>query len=370
MGYSDFLEEVRAKRIKTATIQEGQGGTEIVATTNDERKIKTTATYLDRGLVGDLIANGVKFDVKPREEGSLIMTLLAIPILGETIRWRRVISTAVGGMPITTTIEWLERYSVNLRYNRELRDDLPALRRVAVPRPGGGEIPLEEVADIQISRGPMVIRSEGTRPNSWVFIDLSTSDLGGYVKQPSLNCGGQELNGVFEATGWDNILYRSYLQGETPKSIRGKVDEIAAFSELGEFLNIPVRNYSAGMMLRLAFSIATAINPEVLLVDEILAVGDLAFLHKAKARMRDLMSASRVMVMVAHDLLAIAEVCNRVIWMEHGRVRAQGEPKEIVTQYIAACVKNPSPELGLALNGLEGVRGAPLPPLPEPGKAA
>jgi energy-coupling factor transporter ATP-binding protein EcfA2 len=76
------------------------------------------------------------------------------------------------------------------------------------------------------------------------------------------------------------------------------------------------------------------------------------------------------MVMVAHDLLAIAEVCNRVIWMEHGRVRAQGEPKEIVTQYIAACVKNPSPELGLALNGLEGVRGAPLPPLPEPGKAA
>jgi len=77
MGYSDFLEEVRAKRIKTATIQEGQGGTEIVAVTNDERKIRTTATYLDRGLVGDLIANGVKFDVKPREEGSRLMTLLA-----------------------------------------------------------------------------------------------------------------------------------------------------------------------------------------------------------------------------------------------------------------------------------------------------
>ena len=76
LGYSEFLEEVRAKRIKTATIQEGQGGTEIVATTNDDRKIKTTATYLDRGLVGDLISNGVKFDVKPREEGSLLMTLL------------------------------------------------------------------------------------------------------------------------------------------------------------------------------------------------------------------------------------------------------------------------------------------------------
>jgi cell division protease FtsH len=76
MGYSDFLEEVRNKRIKNAVIQEGQGGTEIVAITTDDRKVRTTATYLDRGLVGDLINNGVKFDVKPREEGSLLMTLL------------------------------------------------------------------------------------------------------------------------------------------------------------------------------------------------------------------------------------------------------------------------------------------------------
>ncbi|MCZ4312023.1 ATP-dependent zinc metalloprotease FtsH [Comamonadaceae bacterium G21597-S1] len=76
MGYSDFLEEVRGKRIKSALIQEGQGGTEIIAVTNDDRKIRTTATYLDRGLIGDLISNDVKFDVKPREEGSLLMTLL------------------------------------------------------------------------------------------------------------------------------------------------------------------------------------------------------------------------------------------------------------------------------------------------------
>ena len=76
MGYSDFLEEVRGKRIKSAIIQEGQGGTEIIAVTTDDRRVKTTATYLDRGLVGDLINNGVKFDVKAREEGSLLMTLL------------------------------------------------------------------------------------------------------------------------------------------------------------------------------------------------------------------------------------------------------------------------------------------------------
>ena len=76
MGYSDFLDEVRNKHIKSAIIQEGQGGTEIIAVTTDDRRVKTTATYLDRGLVGDLINNGVKFDVKAREEGSLLMTLL------------------------------------------------------------------------------------------------------------------------------------------------------------------------------------------------------------------------------------------------------------------------------------------------------
>ena len=76
VGYSEFLEQIRNKQVKTATIQEGQGGTEIVGITNDDKKIRTTATYLDRGLIGDLIANHVKFDVKPREESSLLMTLL------------------------------------------------------------------------------------------------------------------------------------------------------------------------------------------------------------------------------------------------------------------------------------------------------
>ena len=76
IGYSDFLEEVRSKRIKSVTLQEGQGGTEIVATTSDDKRLRSTATYLDRGLVGDLINAGVKFDVKPREEPSLLMNIL------------------------------------------------------------------------------------------------------------------------------------------------------------------------------------------------------------------------------------------------------------------------------------------------------
>jgi ABC-type polysaccharide/polyol phosphate transport system ATPase subunit len=143
----------------------------------------------------------------------------------------------------------------------------------------------------------------------------------------------------YEATGWENILYRAYLQGETPTSIRGKIDSIAEFTELGDFLNLPVRNYSAGMLMRLAFSIATAVDPEVLLVDEVLAVGDLAFLQKAKARMRELMKNARVMVMVAHDLPTILEMCSRVVWMERGRVMADGAPGVVVEQYIESAAR-------------------------------
>ena len=87
-----------------------------------------------------------------------------------------------------------------------------------------------------------------------------------------------------DATGWENICFRGYLQGETPHTIRDKIQPIADFSELGDFLNTPVRYYSAGMRLRLAFSIATAIEPEILLVDEVLSVGDMAFMEKAAMR--------------------------------------------------------------------------------------
>jgi Cu(I)/Ag(I) efflux system membrane protein CusA/SilA len=94
---------------------------------------------------------------------------------------QEIIRVALGGMPVTTIAEGLERYAVTLRYSRELRDNIPALRRIAIALPQGGEVPLEEIADLSISQGPMVIRTEAGRPNTWVFVDLSTSDLGGYV---------------------------------------------------------------------------------------------------------------------------------------------------------------------------------------------
>jgi ABC-type polysaccharide/polyol phosphate transport system ATPase subunit len=138
-----------------------------------------------------------------------------------------------------------------------------------------------------------------------------------------------------DATGWENITYRSYLQGETPASLRAKIDDIGAFSELGDFLNLSVRNYSAGMRMRLAFAIATATEPEILLIDEVLAVGDMAFQMKARARMRELMSASRLMVVVSHDLNTIKETCNRAYWMKHGKVEREGATTEVIDAYTA-----------------------------------
>jgi ABC-type polysaccharide/polyol phosphate transport system ATPase subunit len=145
-----------------------------------------------------------------------------------------------------------------------------------------------------------------------------------------------------EANGWENIAYRSYLQGETPASVRRKRDAIAEFSELGEFLEMPVRYYSAGMMVRLAFSIATAIEPEVLLVDEVLGAGDLSFQEKARQRMRQMIARAHLMVMVSHDLGAIQETCTRCIWMQQGQIVRTGTCAEVIAAYRES-VQHPSP---------------------------
>jgi ABC-type polysaccharide/polyol phosphate transport system ATPase subunit len=145
-----------------------------------------------------------------------------------------------------------------------------------------------------------------------------------------------------DASGWENIAYRSYLQGETPKTLRSKIDPIAQFSELGDFLNMPVRYYSAGMIVRLAFSIATAIEPEILLVDEVLSVGDMAFQEKARQRIHDMIAKAELIVVVSHDLESLAKLCNEAIWMDHGRVRQMGPVQEIIDAYKASVQAPPA----------------------------
>ncbi|MCX7884031.1 MAG: ABC transporter ATP-binding protein [Caloramator sp.] len=137
-----------------------------------------------------------------------------------------------------------------------------------------------------------------------------------------------------EATGWDNIFLRGLMLGETPKSISKKAKEIAEFSELGEYLNIPVKYYSSGMFVRLAFSISTAIEPEILLLDEVVAAGDAAFLKKAQKRMLELIDNVKILIFVTHDMNSLNKFCNKCIWLDNGEIKMIGKTDEVSQIYI------------------------------------
>ena len=138
-----------------------------------------------------------------------------------------------------------------------------------------------------------------------------------------------ELSTGFEVeqNGWDNIYLRGLMLGLTPKQIKSKMLEIAEFSELGDFLNMPVKYYSSGMFVRLAFSTSTAFMPDILLLDEVFAAGDAGFIEKATRRMKEMVNVAKILVMVTHNMETALDICNRCIWMDRGRLRMDGRPK-------------------------------------------
>lgn len=137
-----------------------------------------------------------------------------------------------------------------------------------------------------------------------------------------------------EATGRENIYIRGALLGLKPHEIDAKYDEIVEFSELGNFVEMPVRTYSTGMHMRLAFAVATVIRPEILLMDEWLSVGDASFNQKAENRMSDLVQSSKILVIASHSRHLIESTCNRAMWFEHGRLKLDGTVDEVCRQYF------------------------------------
>jgi lipopolysaccharide transport system ATP-binding protein len=137
-----------------------------------------------------------------------------------------------------------------------------------------------------------------------------------------------------ESTGRENILLRAALLDIPRQEILKRMEEIIDFSELGEFIDLPVRTYSTGMNMRLAFSVATMVRPEILLMDEWLSVGDKDFTAKAQKRMSEMLDASKILVVATHSKPLAMQQCTRLIWLEHGRVKMDGPVEEVAKAYF------------------------------------
>jgi ABC-2 type transport system ATP-binding protein len=136
-----------------------------------------------------------------------------------------------------------------------------------------------------------------------------------------------------EISGFENIMIRGLFLGMSRKQMEGRVDDIADFTELGDFLHMPLRTYSTGMRVRLALGVVTSIDPEILLLDEGIGAVDAAFLEKSKKRLSELVERSGLLVFASHSDEFLRELCDTAIWMEHGRIKQQGDLDDVLRAY-------------------------------------
>ncbi len=136
-----------------------------------------------------------------------------------------------------------------------------------------------------------------------------------------------------DATGYENIVLRGVYMGMSPREMARRMDEIAAFTELGDYLQMPIRSYSSGMVMRLAFGVATCVHPEILLMDEWLLAGDAHFLEKARTRLADFVTGSKILVLASHSDLIVREWCNKGLFLERGQVRMFGPVDDVLDLY-------------------------------------
>lgn len=137
-----------------------------------------------------------------------------------------------------------------------------------------------------------------------------------------------------ELSGRENIILNGSLLGFSKRQLEARIDSIWEFTGLQEFADLPLKYFSSGMAMRLAFAVATEVDPEILLLDEALSAGDAGFVEKAKARMLGLLDRSQLVVLVSHDMQSLREICTRGIWLERGRLVADGPINEVIDQYL------------------------------------
>ncbi|WKD58517.1 ABC transporter ATP-binding protein [Corynebacterium caspium] len=157
-----------------------------------------------------------------------------------------------------------------------------------------------------------------------------------------------------EISGYENIIIRGLFLGQTRRAMRKRIDDIAEFSELGEYLNMPLRTYSTGMRVRLALGVVTSIEPEILLLDEGIGAVDAAFMSKARKRLQELVSRSGILVFASHSNDFLAQLCNTALWIDHGEIRQAGLVDEVVEAYEGPDAGNHVRRLIADLNRREG----------------
>lgn len=138
-----------------------------------------------------------------------------------------------------------------------------------------------------------------------------------------------------ELSGRENIMLNAAIHGRNPKLVKERIEDLINWAGLQDVVDLPLRTYSSGMVARLGFAVATDINPDIVLVDEVLAVGDIDFMEKSRARMQKIMGEGSTVVLVSHDLETVRSLATRAIWMEHGKIRFQGNPAEVIDAYIS-----------------------------------
>jgi ABC-2 type transport system ATP-binding protein len=196
--------------------------------------------------------------------------------------------------------------------------------------------------DLKIKKGETVALIGTNGSGKSTLLKLMTKII--YPNKGSIVTHGKltsllELGAGFhpDFTGRENIYFNASIFGLTRKEIDDRLDDIIEFSELNEFIDSPVRTYSSGMYMRLAFSVAINVDAEILLIDEILAVGDQHFQEKCFKKLEELKNSDKTIVIVTHSLDAVENLCNRAIWIYNGNIQMDGDPKEVIKEYMKVC---------------------------------
>ena len=196
--------------------------------------------------------------------------------------------------------------------------------------------------NLEIKRGETVALIGTNGSGKSTLLKLMTKII--YPNKGKITTDGKltsllELGAGFhpDFTGRENIFFNASIFGLTAAEIDKRVPDIIKFSELEEFIDTPVRTYSSGMYMRLAFSVAINVDAEILLIDEILAVGDQHFQEKCFAKLQELKNSDKTIVIVTHSMDQVKELCDRAIWIYEGRVRMDGKPEKVVEEYMKVC---------------------------------